>query len=373
MKLGSYSYPMTVASSVPAKPITFAKPAITSKELKSVLECIIYDKISFGQVVKDFEEECTKQFYFANALSVSSFHSGYHLGLLGMSIKKDDEVIVSSIAPLACLDAIGHIQAKPIIIDISKASFHPNIESILNRITEKTKAIILHYRFGSFKNYSELFEVLSSKKNDIVVMEDISEILRPKYNNRQIGSLSQVSILSFEENMPLTMGKGSVLLTNSETMFNKLKNLEAHRSNHVYQVRYDHNITDYQAAMGFEQLKNLSRLIKRRKEIGNIYLDTIFRSQFRTFFKYPEVDSYGSFPILSSTSSAEIISLLKKKNIESKKILSFEPLHRLLKLNRNEFPNTEKLYQQGVLLPIYPHLTNQDITLIINILKKIVV
>ena len=87
-----------------AKPIAFVKPAITKKELKSVLECIISDKISFGQVVKDFEKECAKQFHFADALSVSSLHSGYHLILLGISIKKDDEVIISSTAPLACLD-----------------------------------------------------------------------------------------------------------------------------------------------------------------------------------------------------------------------------------------------------------------------------
>ena len=169
------------------------------------------------------------------------------------------------------------------------------------------------------------------------------------------------------------MGKGSVLFTNLKTIFDRLKNLKAHRSNYDYRVRYDYNITDYQAAMGSEQLGNLEPLVRRRNEIGKSYLAAVSKSRFCTLFKYPEIDSYGSFPVFSSTSAAEVISFFKKKNVESKNILSPEPLHRLLKLNRNKFPNTEKLYQQGVLLPIYPHLTNQDVTTITNILKKIVV
>ena len=371
MKLDSH--PAMATMTLPTKPIAFVKPAITNKELKSVLECLIADKISFGQVVKDFEKECAKQFQFANAISVSSLHSGYHLSLLGISIQKDDEIIISSMAPLACLDAIGQLQARPVIVDVAKESFHPNIESMTSRITGKTRAIILQYPFGSFKNYNELFQKPSFKGKNIAIIEDISEILRPEYNARQIASHSTISILSFEENMPLTMGKGAVLLVNSKKIFEKLKNLKAHRGSPDYRVRYDYNITDYQAAMGFEQLGNLNQLIKRRREIGKAYLEAVFKSRFCTFFKYPEIDSYGSFAVFSVATSNEIISLLKKKNIESKKILPNQPLYRLLRLNQNEFPNTEKLYQQGALLPIYPHLRSQEVAAITHTLKKIVV
>ena len=357
--------------SVASSDIAFIKPAITVKELKSVLDCIFRDEISFGKIVEQLEVKCRESFGFKNSLVLPSHHAAYHLAFLAVGLKVSDEVIIPSLAPLAALDAIGYCKATAKIIDISKNSFHPEVETFIKAITDKTKIVLLPYRFGSFKNYDALYRACEKYQGRIKFIEDISEMPGTSFLGKSVGTNADIALLSLEETMPVTMGKGSILLTNSKSLYqmgNDLRN-PTKRSNSSYRVRYDYTITDYQAAMGLEQIDKLKALLEQRKKIAKLYLKGIDRSPFKTFFHYSESDGYGSFPIVSRKNKKEMITYFKKKKIETRAITAYEPLHRMLQLSSIDFPNTERLYEKGILLPIYPHLNQKSIGAIISSFK----
>ena len=225
---------MNQAIAVPARRsldnIAFIKPAITVKELKSVLDCIFHDEISFGKIAKKLESECSRSFGFKNSLVVSSLHSAYHLAFLAFGLREGDEVIMPSTAPLAALDAIGYLKAVPVILDLAKESFHPDLKSLTKKITPQTKVILLQYKFGSFKNYSQLYEKLKNRKKTVCILQDISEIPGSSFSGQKIGTDADMAILSLEKNMPVTMGKGSVLFTNSGHLYQIANDLRKPRN-----------------------------------------------------------------------------------------------------------------------------------------------
>ncbi len=353
--------------------IAFVKPAITVKELKSVLNCIFRDEISFGKIVEQLEIKCKESFGFKNSLVLPSHHAAYHLAFLALGLREDDEVIIPSLAPLAGLDAIGYFKATAKVVDVTKDSFHPDVDTLAEAITDRTKIVLLPYRFGSFKSYDSLYQTFDKYQGRIKIIEDISEIPGASFLGKSVGTNADIALLSLEGTMPVTMGKGSVFLTNVKSLYQIASDLRnptkiLHSS---YRVRYDYTITDYQAAMGLEQIDKLTTLFEQRKKIATLYLKEIEKSPFQTFFRYPESDGYGSFPIISTKSKEEVIEFFKKKKIETREITAYEPLHRLLQLSRIEFPNAERLYKKGVLLPIYPHLNQKSIDTIISSFKRL--
>ena len=340
--------------------IVFMKPTITTREVRSVLECMIQDEISFGQVVRNFEQECASAFGFKKALSALSLHSAYHLAFLSMEIKEGDEIILPANAPVAALDAIGYLNAKPVLVDIEREGYHASPEQICQKISPKTKAVILSYPYGAFKNYNDLRSEFQAERK-IKIIEDISEIAGQEFDENMIGAASDIAIISFHEDMIMTMGKGAVFLTNSNRAYSIAKDLRMHGSSRTYRVRYDYTITDYQAAIGLEQLNNLTAILERRKKIGAVYIESISKSYLNAYFKFSGLDTYAAFPIVSAMGLTHCLKYFKLRNIEVRKLSNKKPLHHLLGLPISNFPNIEKLYQRGIFIPIYPYLTKRGV------------
>ncbi len=346
--------------------IIFTKPTITTKELKSVLECMVQDEISCGKIVKNFENISSNVFGFKKALSAPSLNSAYHLALLGLGIQEGDEVIMTSLAPLGGLDAIGYLKATPVIIDAARGDFHPSMDQIMEKVNKNTKAIILSYPYGAFKNYDELKRRIKDLKR-IKIIEDISEIIGFDFKKT---SISDWTIISFHSDMLITMGNGAMLLTNADHLYSMAKDLQMHGGSRPYRIRYDYTITDYQAAMGLEQINHLETLSKRCRKIGHLYLEAIQQSRFKTYFKFKEMDIYSSFPVFSEKNTKDMIRHFKNFGIETRRIVNYSPLHQLMELSVANFRNTEGMYKRGILIPIYPHLNKQSIDRIILAIKK---
>lgn len=354
--------------------IVFNKPTLTRNELKSVLESLVHDEISYGQTAITLEKEFASAFEFRKALSFSSLHSAYHLAFESLELKEGDEVILPDNAPVAALDAVGLTKASPVLVDLSRDSFHASYEDIIARINENTRAIILFYAFGAFKDYSPLYEWLGSsqnpvKKNKIRIIEDISYIAGTEFKGRVIGADSDLVINGMHEDHLITTGKGAMVMTDNTSLYSIMKDLRVQGGKKAYRVRYDYTITDYQAAMGLEQLNLLSSITERRKKIGNIYREAMKQSRLNTLFHSGELDVYAAFPVLFDTDFEHAMRYFKSLHIETRYTVPVAPLHQLLGLSGADFANTEKLYQRGLLIPIYPYLTKANVDRIVNSIK----
>ncbi len=349
--------------------IPFYRPSISINELKSVLEAIVRDEITFGKIVLFFEKECAKVLNFPYGVSLSSLTSAYHLVFLSLNIQEGDEIIVPSTSSVSILDAISYIKAKPVVVDIDRNSFHPSKQDIENKITPKTKLVLLNYVYGSFYNYLPLVNQL--KKDNIYVVEDISEIIGKEFEHDFIGSNADLAIASFHENMPLTMGKGAVILTGNHDFYHILKDIRVQGGTKPYRIRYDYTITDYQAAMGIEQLDKLSMQLESRQKIGKIYLESLISSAgLMTYFNSPQNDNYFNFPILTGGDLNALKRYFGSLKISVQKSLQHQPIHRLLNLDSKKFPNIEKLYEKSLIVPMYASLHKQQVERISIALKK---
>lgn len=357
--------------------IVYLRPTLTRNDLKSVLESLVHDEISFGQVVVNFEKEFASTFEFQRGLSADSLTAAYHLAYLAFETQKGDEVVLPSSASIAALDALSYIGAVPKLIDTDREGFHPSVEQYLAAINENTRAVVIHYSFGSFKDYSLLREKIEqinaqsgkAAKHKIRIIEDISYIAGLEFKGQFVGSDADIAIAGLNEDNLMTIGKGAMLLTDSNSLYAMIKDLRYQGGNRPYKVRFDYTITDYQAAMGLEQLGNLSAIIERRRKIAQVYLEALRHSQLKTAFLGCESDAYGAFPVFSEQSLEHMTRYFQSLNIETRRVYPAGPLHQQLGLPVSDFANTERLYQRGLQIPLYPYLTKMNVERISGALK----
>lgn len=350
-------------SRVPAKgAIQYLRPTLSRNELKSVLESLVMEEVSFGQGVLNFEKAFARTFDFQHAAAVDSYTSAFHLALLACELSKEDEIIVPVSSPLALFDAVNYVGAKVVLVDLAKDSFHCDIDQLFAAVSDKTKAVFLPYSFGSYKDFHPFYEKLEAaglrkgKEQRVRVIEDISHVVGHDFNGRQAGSDADIAIAGLNEDHLMTIGKGGVVMTDSHNLFALIKDLRVQGGNRPYRVRFDYAITDYQAAMGMEQLGNLSAIIERRRRMGVLYNEAIASSRLKTYFVAPEADVCGAFPVIGETEIAHIQRYFASLQIETRRVFPNGPLHHIMGRNPLEYPNAEKIYQRGLLLPLYPML-----------------
>jgi perosamine synthetase len=357
----------TATSKSKNQTIQYMRPTLSRNELKSVLESLILEEVSFGQGVLDFEKTFARTFDFGHAAAVDSYTSAFHLTLLACDLGKDDEIVMPVTAPLSLVDAAGYNGARAVLVDLSKDSFHPDVDALLAAITDKTKVIFLPYIFGSYKDFRSLYEKLEAaglrknKERYIRVIEDISHMIGHEFNGRQAGADADIAIAGLNEDHLMTIGKGGVVLTDSHNLFAVIKDLRVQGGNRPYRMRFDYAITDYQAAMGLEQLGNLSAIIERRRRMGVLYNEAIANSRLTSYFAIPDADVCGSFPVISETNIEHMQRYFSSLQIETRRVFPNGPLHQVMGLNPLDYPNAERLFQRGVLLPLYPMLNKASV------------
>lgn len=367
----------------------FHRPNITKKELVSVLDCIISDELSFGNIVLKYEKTIEDTFNFEKAFCCPSVSSAYHLTLLSLNIQEGDEIIVSSTTPISVIDAIHYVKATPIIVDLQDNNLHVNPTEIALKITERTKVIILDYPYGSYydfklfilkvKDDTLLKDNTISTKN-IKIIEDISYLIHELlYKNKNCDStLTDFTIIGLNETMNMTIGKGAIVCTSLKkyiTNIHILRNQDKDLA--TYSTRYDYTITDYQAAIGIEQIHHLGLTNKRIQSIANLYLQNIQKNTYiQPLFFNRGYDQYGGgFPIIFQSERTRVEALLKKEHIPYQRLIQHRPVHHYFNSENNqisnEYKNIQRLYEKSIVLPIYANLSKREIEKIIRTLMKI--
>lgn len=353
--------------------IIFSRPTLSKNELKSVLESLVHDEISFGKVVQNYEKESARVFEFSRALSVNSLYAGYHLAFLS-TLEEGDEVILPANAPVEALDALSQVKAVPVVVDLSKESFLPSVDMYKEKVSEKTRAVLLYYSYGSFRDFDELRtwlreEAPTEGNKKIRIIEDISYLTGMEYKGQYVGSDADIAIAGLNDDMSMTIGKGALLFTDNKNLYAMARDFRHHGTGKRYRTRFDYTIADYQAAMGLEQLGSLTSVLERRRRIGSIYQDAVKNSVLETWFHSADIDAFGAFAVIADKEIDHTERYFRSLNIETRRTMKLGPLHQMLGLPASDYPNAQKLYDRGLLLPIYPYLTKNNVDRITGSIK----
>lgn len=246
------------------------------EEVKAVVEVLKREPLCLSGYYKNpnggpsnqaFEEALAAYHGLRYAVTCSNGTSALHIALLACGVKRGDEVIVPPLTFYATASAVLMVGAKPVFADVDPKTYNIDPDSVNERLTPKTKAIIPVHLLGMPVDMDRLIEVLP-KNRDVIIIEDNAQALGAKYKGQLTGTFGKASILSFQETKTITTGEGGAVLTDNKKVAEKARFLRNHGAQYGLQpyLTYNYRMTEIQAAIGLVQLRKLDSFIKMQVE-----------------------------------------------------------------------------------------------------------
>ena len=189
-------------------------------EIKNLINSFFY-KLDNQEIVNKFEERFADYNERNFCCTFPFARTAFYYSIKTLGIKKGSEVIMSPITIKPILDVILELGLKPIFCDLNLDTLCYDEAELKKKINQNTKLIILTYLFGMVPEF-ELYSKL--KKNEVLIIEDFSQCLNGKFQNKRVGTLGDISIYSSSSIKTLDTYGGGLLVTNKKTNF--LKNLK---------------------------------------------------------------------------------------------------------------------------------------------------
>jgi len=370
--------------------------SIGEEEINEVVDTLKSDWVTTGPKTFNFEDIFSKKVDSKYAIAVSSCTAALHLAIVALGIGEGDEVITTPFTFAATAEVVENEKAKPVFVDVEKDTYNIDPARIEEKITDKTRAIIVVHYAGHACEMDRIMDI--AKKNDLYVIEDAAHAIGSKYNNKSIGSIGDVTCFSFYATKNITTAEGGMITTDNEELADKMRILSLHgiskdawkryssEGSWYYEILYSgykYNMSDLQASIGIHQIGKLDQMQKRREEIADKYNKSFAEIPQLTT---PTVKNYATnawhlYPVqvnddLLSINRNDFIEALKAENIGTS--VHFIPLHlhpyykEKYGFKGSSFPNAEFLYNHEISLPIYPKMADEDVDDVISAVKKII-
>lgn len=353
------------------------QPSLGEKEKANVLECLNSTWISSkGKFITQFENSFSEYIGVKYSAAVCNGTVAIHAALLALGISEGDEVIVPSFTYIASVNAIKYTGAKPIFVDSNLITWQIDPAKIEESITQNTKAIMVVHLYGQPCEMDSIKQI--ADKHKLFIIEDCAEAFGSLYKGRHVGSIGDISTFSFFGNKTITTGEGGMVVTNNQSLIEKVIHLKGQglaKNREYYHdiIGYNYRMTNICAAIGLAQLERADELIKKKIQIAKWYeeklknLPVIFHSQIGNVRH-----SFWMISILLNNSSErdKVREYLRSNEIETRP--TFHPVHLMPMYFVREFslPVAEELGSRGINLPSYPDLNENDVDYICNMIKR---
>lgn len=230
-----------------------------------------HDDFYGGPEVQAFEKEWAEYFGVKYAIAVNSCTSGLISAVGAVGISPGDEVIVSPYTMAASATSILWFGGIPVFADVEAENFCLDPQSIEERITPRTKAIMTVDIFGQPYDVDRINEI--AKKHHLKVIEDCAQAPFAKYHDKFAGTLGDIGVFSLNYHKHIHTGEGGVVVTNDDKLAERVQLIRNHAEAVVEDkgvmditnmVGQNYRLTEIQAAIGREQLKKLKKLVEER-------------------------------------------------------------------------------------------------------------
>lgn len=352
-----------------SKNIPYSRPTICKEEMKTTLECLASDFIGHGDLALEFEKQLEKILTKGKVKATASGTLSFFLLLKLLKVKPQDEIILPSYVPKSLLNPILYLGAIPVPVDVSLKDHAPLLEEVQNKMTPKTKALLVSHLFGlpvKVSNYKSL---------GIPIIEHASHALGATIENQPCGSLGDYAFFSFSAHQMISTGGtgGGIVCQKKEDQEVLSLMLESKEETEDEEglLSYPFLMSNLQAAMGLSQLSRLNNFIESRKKIAQDYSEALSKTKKNIPLQFIDREPvFFQYLMKPSLPLDEALEIFIKHGVEVKKPI-IRPIHRYLNLPAKNFPNTEQLYHENLSLPIYPTLKKKELELIVKLALQI--
>lgn len=355
------------------------EPIVSKEAIQNVEKALESGWLSSsGPFVAEFEDTFAHYIGSKHAITVSSGTAALHLSLLAYNIGPDDEVIVPAFSMGAVWMSVLQTGAKPIFVDCEPETFNINPGKIEEKITKKTKVIIVVHTYGHPADMDTITPI--ARKHALTIIEDAAEAHGSKYKGKQCGSLSDIAAFSFYANKLITTGEGGMVVTNNEKIAEKVRKLKD--LSHSPEKRFIHDgigfnyrMTNLQSAVGLGELSHVEEYFEKKRTVAAKYSKALSKipgiqvpiekswakSNFWMYTILVDKEKFGM-------DKDELRTTLSSRGIDTRDFFYPPHAHPALKdvVEKNEsFPVAERIAQEGLYLPSGLALTDKQVEYVI--------
>ena len=386
--------------------ISYGKQFIDQSDIDAVVKVLKSDWLTQGPAVETFENDLKNYFGARHACAVANGTAALHLTGVALGWQPDDIVITSPITFLATANCIVYVGATPDFVDIDPVTYtiDPNILEERIKVHQskgkRVKAVIGVDYAGHPCDWKALREI--ADKYDLKLVNDNCHAMGATYlNNKQYAvQYADVVTQSYHPVKHITTGEGGAILTNNPEIDYKVRclrnhgitkdpnQLESHDGPWYYEMHeigYNYRITDFQCALGSNQLDKLDRFVHERREISKRYNESFSAIDILTI---PKINSSikHSYHLYPLQIDFDKLSLLKPQFFEKMKQaginsqVHYVPVHlqpfykKKYGFSTGDYPIAETFYNNTVSMPVYPSLNDADVYKVLeettNIIKS---
>jgi perosamine synthetase len=319
-----------------------------------------------GMECETFENMVADYMHKKHCVLFNSGTSALHASMIVLGVGPGDEVIVPSFTFIATVNCVKMVGATPVFADIEEDTLGLDFESVRDRVTGKTKAIIpVHFAGCPCKYVRDVLTL------DFDLVEDCAEAMGAD----RVGVYGDLAVLSFCQGKIISTGEGGAVVTNGRNLCISLREIQNHGrvdiNSDFYSLGYNFRMSSYAAAFGISQLSRIEELIGRRRLVAERYYKGLSSVP---QIKLPKNEGvFQMFPIRVLEGDRDEFKLyLKNKEIDTR--VYFHPVHRSHyyrdKLGYREYlPVTEKVSSQILSIPMYPDLEEEKQDYVIETIK----
>ena len=384
-----------MSASTPAF-IPFTRPSFNQETIDAVAEVLRSGWVTSGPKLAEFEASLSNYF---GGRPVRCFANGtatMKIALQVAGIGEGDEVITTPISWVATSNVILGVGAKPVFVDIDPVTRNIDLNKVAIAITPKTRAIMPVYLAGLPINMDQLYAL--AEQHQLRVIEDAAQAFGSLWKGKKIGSFGDLVSFSFQANKNLTTVEGGCLVLNNveEAKLAEKLRLQGLTRQGMDGMDVDvlggkDNLTDVNAVIGLQQLKQLPTYQTRRAALARQYFDVI-----RSEMKSAHLDQMGlELPVENFTDSnwhmfqvilpldeltvdrAQVMTELKELGIGTGvhyPIITGFSLYKNLGYKSSDTPHAERVGRSILTLPLFPGMHDEDIARIakglVGVLQK---
>ena len=388
------------------KIIPYGRQHITQDDLDAVTKTLTSDYLTQGPKIAEFEQAFATYVGSKYAVAVANGTAALHLCALALDIKEGDKVITTPITFAASANCVRYCGGEIVFGDIDPESYLLDIESVRKLLADApdgTYKGIIPVDFAGRAVDLEAYKKLANQFG-LWLIEDACHAPGGYFidaeNNKQHcgnGNFADLAIFSFHPVKHIACGEGGMVTTNDESLFKNLLKLRTHgivKSEGLYTnsielaggedtypgwymemqvLGYNYRLTDFQAALGISQLLRADEGLSKRIEIAKRYAEA-FKG--KSFIKgqsgFVQGHAYHLY-ILEVEDRLGLYNHLRTKNIYAQ--IHYVPCHlmpyyRQFGWKKGDRPNSENYYKHCISLPMYPTLSTDEQTVVIDTILK---
>ncbi len=330
-----------------------------------------------GEAAKTFETGFANYCGVKYGVGVNSGTDALYLAIAALDIKEGDEVILPTFTFIATALCVSYAGATPVFVDVENDTYNIDPKAFEKAITKRTKAIIPVHLYGQPADMDEIAVI--AHKHHIKIVEDAAQAHGAAYKGKRVGSLGDVACFSFYPTKSLgAFGDAGMIVTSDPVINERALMLR----DYGRQGRYEHKIKGYnsrldtiQAVVLNAKLKHLDQWNKMRAEKA-VYYNQLLKGVagvVTPVLKDDRTHVYQTYAVRIKKNRDQVLEKLKAQGVSS--LIHYPiPLHlqeayKELNYKKGDFPVAETLAAEVLSLPMFPHITKEQIDVVVKAVK----